>query len=157
MLVIPIILNFSKHSLYLLTLTPNLVISCNIVSFQFSQVVAVLFCFKSFRSCLLPIPNISPSFENPSSFECTPLHYSLKLPRLCPCAQSLQSCPTLCDPMDCGPPGSSIYGLLQGRIPEWAAIPFSRGPSCPGTDPISLRSPALAGGFFTTSDTWEAC
>ena len=41
-----------------------------------------------------------------------------------------QSCPTLCDPMDpmC-PPGSSVHGILQARILEWGAIPFSRGPS----------------------------
>ena len=38
-----------------------------------------------------------------------------------------QSCPTLFDPMDCSPPGSSIYGVLQARILEWVAIPFSRG------------------------------
>ena len=41
-------------------------------------------------------------------------------------AQSLQSCPTLCDPMVCNPPGSSVRGLLQARILEWVAIPSSR-------------------------------
>ena len=40
-----------------------------------------------------------------------------------------QSCPTLCDPMDCSPPGSSVHGVLQARILEWVAIPFSRGSS----------------------------
>ena len=40
-----------------------------------------------------------------------------------------QSCPTLCDPMDYNPPGSSIYGILQVTILEWVAIPFSRGSS----------------------------
>ena len=38
-----------------------------------------------------------------------------------------QSCPTLCDPMDCNPPGSSVHGILQARIFEWVAITFSRG------------------------------
>ena len=38
-----------------------------------------------------------------------------------------QSCPTLCNPMDCSPPGSSVHGILQTRILEWVAIPFSRG------------------------------
>ena len=33
-----------------------------------------------------------------------------------------QLCPTLCDPMDCGPPGSSVYGILQARILEWVAM-----------------------------------
>ena len=38
-----------------------------------------------------------------------------------------QSCPTLCDPVDCSPLGSSVHGILQARILEWGAIPFSRG------------------------------
>ena len=38
-----------------------------------------------------------------------------------------QSCPTLCDPMDCSPPGSSICGIFQARVLEWNAISFSRG------------------------------
>ena len=42
-----------------------------------------------------------------------------------------QSCPTLCNPMNCGPPGSSVHGILQARILEWIAIPFSRGSSRP--------------------------
>ena len=42
-----------------------------------------------------------------------------------------QSCPTLCDPVDCSPPGSSIHGILQARILEWVAISFSRGSSRP--------------------------
>ena len=42
-----------------------------------------------------------------------------------------QSCPTLCDPVDCSPPGSSIHGILQARILEWVAISFSRGSSQP--------------------------
>ena len=40
-----------------------------------------------------------------------------------------QSCPTLCNPVDCSPPGSSVSGILQARILEWVAIPFSRGSS----------------------------
>ena len=42
-----------------------------------------------------------------------------------------QSCPTLCNPMDCSPPGSSIHGILQARILRWVAISFSRGSSLP--------------------------
>ena len=38
-----------------------------------------------------------------------------------------QSCPTLCDPVDCSLPGSSVYGILQARILEWVTISFSRG------------------------------
>ena len=40
-----------------------------------------------------------------------------------------QSCPTLCDPMDCSLPGSSLHGILQARVLEWVAISFSRGSS----------------------------
>ena len=40
-----------------------------------------------------------------------------------------QSCPTLCKPMNCSLLGSSVHGILQARILEWVAIPFSRGPS----------------------------
>ena len=39
----------------------------------------------------------------------------------------VQSCPTLCDPMDCSPPASSIHGIFQARVLEWGAIAFSRG------------------------------
>ena len=42
-----------------------------------------------------------------------------------------QSCPTLCNPMDCSPPSSSVHGILQAIIPEWVAIPFSRETSQP--------------------------
>ena len=43
----------------------------------------------------------------------------------------VQSCLTLCDPVDCSPPGSSVHGILQARILEWVAISFSGGPSPP--------------------------
>ena len=42
-------------------------------------------------------------------------------------AKSLQSCPTLCNPIDSSPPGSSVPGILQARILEWVAVSFSRG------------------------------
>ena len=72
---------------------------------------------------------------------------------MCMGAKLLQSRPTLCDHMDCSPPGSSVHGILQARVLEWDAIPSSRGL----TYRSNLRlSPALAGGFFTTNATWEA-
>ena len=40
-------------------------------------------------------------------------------------AKLLQSCPTLCDSMDCSPPGSTIHGIFQARVLEWSAIAFS--------------------------------
>ena len=46
-----------------------------------------------------------------------------------------QSCPTLCDPLGCSLPGSSVHGILQARTLEWVAVPFSRGSSQPGDRP----------------------
>ena len=46
-------------------------------------------------------------------------------------SQVAQLCPTLCDPMDCSLPGSSVHGIFQARIMEWVAISFSRGSSQP--------------------------
>ena len=75
---------------------------------------------------------------------------------MCVHAKSLQSCPTLCNAMDYSLPGSSIHGILQARILEWVAMPSPGDPPDPGIELTSLTSPALAGGFFTTSSTWEA-
>ena len=47
------------------------------------------------------------------------------------CVLVAQVCPTLCDPMDCSPPGSSVHGILQAKILEWVAISFSRRSSQP--------------------------
>ena len=47
------------------------------------------------------------------------------------CVLVMQSCPALCDPMDCSLPGSSVHGIFQARILEWVAISFSRGSSRP--------------------------
>ena len=46
-------------------------------------------------------------------------------------AKSLQSCLTLCNPIDCSPPGSSVCGISPARIPEWVVMPSSRGSSRP--------------------------
>ena len=49
----------------------------------------------------------------------------------------VQSCPTLCDPMDCRLPGSSVHRILQARILEWVVMPFSRGSSQSRIEPRS--------------------
>ena len=72
------------------------------------------------------------------------------------CAKLFQSCPTLCNPMDCSLPGSSVHGIFQARILERVAMPSSKGSCQPRMDPGSLNSPAFPGTFFTTSATWEA-
>ena len=57
-----------------------------------------------------------------------------------------QLCLTLCDSMDCSPPGYSVHGILQARILEWVAISFSRGSSWPRDQ---IQVPCIAGRFFT--------
>ena len=72
-----------------------------------------------------------------------------------------QSCPTLCNPMDCSPPGSSVHGIFQARVLEWGAIVFSY---------LVHTSPQINNLFFrrqsrtvrefgsvTKSDTLEEC
>ena len=60
---------------------------------------------------------------------------------------SFQSCPTLCDPMDCSPVGFSVRGILQAKLLEWVAAPSSQGSSWP-RDWVHVS--CIAGRFFTT-------
>ena len=64
----------------------------------------------------------------------------------------IQSCPTLCNPMDCSPPGSSVHGILQARILEWVATPSSRGSSQPRDQ---TQGSHVASGFFTIWAQWK--
>ena len=75
---------------------------------------------------------------------------------VCMCAKSFQSCTTIWNPMHCSPPDSSVHRILQARILEWIAMPSSRESSQPRDGTWIFKSPALAGGFFTASATWEA-
>ena len=61
-------------------------------------------------------------------------------------SKAAQSCPTLCDPTDCSPPGSSVRGIFQARVLEWVAISFSRG-SSQSRDQTQVSS--IADGCFT--------
>ena len=79
--------------------------------------------------------------------------YSKLVTSRCVCMH-VQSCLTLCDPVDCSPSGSSLYGIFQARILEHAAISFSRGSSqLRYWIPCLLASPALAARFFTCQVT----
>ena len=69
------------------------------------------------------------------------------------CVLAAQSCPSLCVPMDCNPPGYSVHGILQARILERVVIPFSRGSSQP-RDQTWVS--CIIGGFFTVWTTREA-
>ena len=57
----------------------------------------------------------------------------------------IQSCPTLSDPMDCRPPGSSVHGIFQARVQEWGAIAFSEG--------LIHSKHLIHGSFFTITIT----
>ena len=65
---------------------------------------------------------------------------------VCLCVLFVQSCPSLCEPMDCRLLGSSAHGILQTRILEWVAIPFSRGSSQPRDQ---TQVSCIEGRFFT--------
>ena len=77
------------------------------------------------------------------------------LPSPCMHAKSLQLCPTLCDPLDCSPSGSSVHGILWAWILEWVTMPFSKGSSQP-RDQTQVSH--IAGRFFTvwaTKHEWK--
>ena len=83
-----------------------------------------IFLFVERTICLLSLPLVTVlcilqiSSGNPSS-------------QLARVSEVAQLCPTLCDTLDCSPPGSSVHGMLQARILEWVAISFSRDSSQP--------------------------
>ena len=69
------------------------------------------------------------------------------------CVWITQSCLTLCNPMDCNPPGSFVHEIFQTRILKWIAIPFSRGSSWPRDQTLVS---CIAGRFFTIWANSEA-
>ena len=78
--------------------------------------------------------------------------------RVCVPTQLLQSCPTLCNPVDCHHQAPlSIHGFSRQEYSSGLPCPPPGDLPEPGIEPTSLLSPALAGGFFTSSTTWEAC
>ena len=103
------------------------------VSIAFNWVPSILFC-KSLGN---------------TGAHCFPIY------PVCVCVLNHFSLVSLCTPVDCGPPGSSVHGILQTRILEWVAMPSSRDLPNPRVEPASLKSPAFTGGFFPASATWE--
>ena len=97
---------------------------------------------------------------NPCAQETSVLTLLCLLTRLLPCylgiSHALRACylfsrvRLFCDPMDCGPLGSSVHGILQARMLEWVAMSFSRGPS-PTRDRTCISyTSCMADGFLTT-------
>ena len=102
------------------------------------SVTSLIFLFPSLfipkLSCQYYVPNLSQFCPFPSIFVQAAIISCLDIAlvsaySLCMLDKLLQSCPTLCGPMDCSPPGSSVHGILQARILEWVAISSSRGSS----------------------------
>ena len=87
--------------------------------------------------CSAPAGIATPTPGTPSSIWCVCVC-------VCVCVLVAQSCPTLCDPMDSNPPGSSVHGILPARVLEWVTIFFSRAPSRPrdrtGVSRIGVRA-----------------
>ena len=93
-------------------------------------------------------------FQNSSYLSCHVLHVATTLltyllvvtVSVCRTVLVAQSCLTLCDPTNCSLPGFSVHGILQAKILEWIAIPFSRGTSQPRDRTLVS---CLAGKFIT--------
>ena len=73
----------------------------------------------------------------------------------CMCSQLLSHV-RLCNPMDYSPTGSSVHGIVQGRIQSGLPFPMPGNLPDPGIKAASLVSPDLSGGFFTIVKKWEA-
>ena len=76
-----------------------------------------------------------------------------RLSRRCWCSVA-QLCPTLCNSMDCSPPGSSVCGIFQAKILEWVGISFSRGSYWPRD---RTHVSCTAGRFFSTEPQGKPC
>ena len=102
-----------------------------------------LFCLNTWVEWLGHMVALLFKFQNPTKL----------FSKLCTC---VHLCPTLCDPMNCSPPGSSVNGILQERILEWGAISYSWEVFLTqGSNPHLLHLLNWADGFFPTSCTRE--
>ena len=129
-----------------------------------SQAEIACWCWKHLE-CAFLLKSLHQEPGSLQPLECPAMHAVYRVHRafgqffikdefgtICAC-KSLQSCPSLCNPMDCSPPGSSVHGILQAEYWDGLPHPSPGDPPNPGIEPTS---PALAGGFFTTNATWEA-
>ena len=104
-------------------------------------------------SCWLPVTCLRGLRESGCRSWWFIVMFKIEILRICHWSEVTQSCPTLCDPMDCSPPGFYIHGGFQARVLEWVAISFSRGPSWPRDQ---TRVSCIAGRRFTIWATGEA-
>ena len=111
-------------------------------------------CYMNVPIIASPLPAMSVPGNTSSSQDSEFPFVSMVLHRVCVCVcvcaracLVAQSCPTLCDPMDCSLPGSSVHGDSPGKNTSWSGLPSSRGSSQP-RDRIQVSH--TAGGFFTS-------
>ena len=76
---------------------------------------------------------------------------------MCMHAKSLQLCPTLCNRMDCSPPGSSVHEILQAKILEWVVMTSSRDLPDPGIEPEFLNVSYVARQILYHCTTYNGC
>ena len=88
-------------------------------------------CLTYWKVIVFLFLNIYPSLSFPLVLFCIVIYLVHSYPYCVTWREVAQSCPTLCDPMDCNLPGSSIRGILQARVLEWVAISFPRRSSQP--------------------------
>ena len=110
-----------------------------------SDIITGLLFLMTFTDSFIPLHyRKGETLHSPPQIHCkkTKPCWVFNYPTLCLVAQS---CPTLCNPTDCSPPGSSVHGILQARILEWAACPPPGILPNPGIEP---RSPAMQAVFL---------
>ena len=127
-------LSFSPHQ------TSDLFIVSIFLPFPKCHRIAIIY-FKAFSDWLLSLSNMYLRFLYFFSWFDSSFVFV--------CTQSFLLCPTLCDPMDCSLPGSSVYGILQARIQKWVAISSSRRASRPRYWTLISCVFCIAGRFFT--------
>ena len=144
-MVLPLTHNLTlRKSLKIITLLYNIEYICvpDTTHFLIYKLRAWLKDFVSFIQKQYRLFQFYLSVDLFANFNATILH-----------AKLLQSCPTLCYPMDYRVPGSSVHDIVQAGILEWLPCSPPGDLPNPGIEPQFLMSPELAGGFFTTSTT----
>ena len=107
------------------------------VTVQFIIPVLLAAAAKSLQSCPTLWPHrrqptrLRRPWDSPGKNTGVGSHFLLQCMKVKSESEVAQSCPTLIDPMDCSPPGSSVHGILQARVLEWGAIAFSTCPPSP--------------------------
>src|SRR5574337_353077 len=77
------------------------------------------------RSTLFPYTTLFRSWDSPGKNTGVGCHFLLQCMKVISESEVAQSCPTLSNPRDCSPPGSSVHGIFQARVLEWGVIAFS--------------------------------